>query len=89
MRVDRTSRWIARVASVGFGWFLIDPITKGAFSHRTAWRDYHLITPEHEPLRFYFSVIWCALMLLVCIYFGFIAKLSDKESDDKRDKPES
>ncbi|MCW8876030.1 MAG: hypothetical protein OQJ89_00250 [Kangiellaceae bacterium] len=76
--VDKKARLIARIFGVAFGAFLYKLLVVGAFSYSSFGRAI-TVTASSNPVKFYFAIVWCSIIFLVCIYFGFIAKLKTDE----------
>jgi len=77
--VDKKSRFIARTFGVAFGIFLYKLFVVGAFSYNSMGHEV-TVTASSNPAKFYFSIIWCSIMFMVCVYFGLIAKLNEKNN---------
>jgi hypothetical protein len=76
--VDKKSRLIARIFGVAFTVFLYKLIIVGAFTYNSMGSEV-TVTAVSNPVKFYFAIVWCSIMFLVCAYFGFIAKLKAKK----------
>lgn len=76
--VDKKSRLIARVFGIAFATFLYKLLVLGSFSYNSMGSEV-TITVSSNPVKFYFAIVWCSLMFIVCIYFGLIAKLDTEK----------
>ncbi|MEX6503641.1 hypothetical protein [Pseudomonas zhanjiangensis] len=72
--VDKKSRLIARIFGAAFAVFLYKLLVIGAFSYNSMGSEV-TVTASSNPVKFYFAIVWCSILFLVCAYFGFIAKL--------------
>jgi len=75
--IDKKSRLIARIFGVAFTLFLYKPLFLGFFSYNSMGSEI-TITASSNPLKFYFAIVWCAFMIVVCFYFSFIATLKNE-----------
>jgi len=76
--VDKKSRLIARIFGIAFAVFLYKLLVVGAFSYNSMGSEV-TVTASSNPVKFYFAIVWCSTMFLVCTYFGLIAKLKAEE----------
>tara|TARA_B100001063_G_C16718234_1_gene532024 strand:- start:1213 stop:1455 length:243 start_codon:yes stop_codon:yes gene_type:complete len=74
--VDKKGQWLARVFLLAFLWFLYDMLYMGEFSYHSMGNK-KVVSADSQPLKFYFSVFWCSLMVCVCSVFGLVAKRHD------------
>ncbi|KPH60769.1 hypothetical protein [Pseudoalteromonas porphyrae] len=80
--VDKKSRLIARIFGLAFSFLLYNLLVVGALSYNSMGREI-TITASSNPVKFYFGIVWCFVMVLVYVYFGIIAKLKTEESCSK------
>jgi hypothetical protein len=78
--VDKNTRLIARIFGVAFIIFLYKLLIVGAFSYDSMGHEV-TVTANSNPIKFYFGIVWCSTMLMVCVYFGLIAKLSSDKKN--------
>jgi hypothetical protein len=76
--VDKKSRFIARIFALAFSFLLYNLLVVGSLTYNSVGREI-TITASSNPVKFYIGIAWCFIMLLVCIYFGIIAKLKKEE----------
>ena len=72
--VDKKTRFIARIFGVAFSVFLYKLLFVGSLSYNSMGHEV-TVTAASNPIKFYFGIVWCSVMLLICIYFGLIKKL--------------
>lgn len=74
--VDKKGQWLARVFLLAFLWFLYEILFVGEFSYHSMGNK-QVVSADSHPIKFYFAMVWCCLMVCVCSVFGLIAKRND------------
>jgi len=71
--VDKTGQWLARVFFVAFAWFLLQMLLVGEYSYHSMGHE-KIVSSTSNPIKFYFGIVWCSVMLVVSGIFAFFAK---------------
>lgn len=66
-------QWVARIFFVAFSISLYGQITDGSYQYHSMG---HLreVSASSNPFKFYASVLWSSVIVIVSAYFGFISK---------------
>ncbi len=72
-KIDRKMQWLSRVFWLAFVWILYQLVFVGELSYHSMGHE-NVVTARSNTLKFYFAMVWSALMVCVTSYFGFVAK---------------
>ena len=53
---------------------------KGGFQYRGSVNDIRFVTPESEPILYYFTIGFDVINILVGLYFGFMTRVKKEKS---------
>jgi hypothetical protein len=71
--IDKKMQWVSRLFFMAFSIMLFQMIFIGEYSYYSMGYE-RFVSAESHPVKFYFGIIWCSLMMLVSGVFGFVAK---------------
>jgi len=71
--IDKKMQWVARIFFAAFSISLYGQVTEGSYQYHSM-GYFKVVSADSSPFKFYASVIWSSVIVIVSAYFGFIAK---------------
>lgn len=71
--IDKKMKWVSRLFFAAFSIMLFQMVFIGEYSYYSMGYE-RFVSAQSNPVKFYFGIIWCSLMMLVSCVFGFMAK---------------